>query len=188
MSIEEKHLFLSVPLDSGFRWLLKESDRNAALNFITNAVCYKTWTEMEANYYTRKPDNFDEWMFKVNLSAHPIKALDMTLLVSASDANERNQAEERFRSFCEIMEKEVAWVNEMVQESSQSLYDLISAAYFKYDDMETEMMFGPIEDDEPQAEDVSRLLSLTPKQLISESNKSIKKAKRLLERHPKWPP
>jgi hypothetical protein len=141
MTPDQKELLLTKNLIECISYLLKNVGRGAATDFIINAACYKTWIEMEANYYTRSYSDPYNWMEKVYVSSQPIVTFDSMYEHLEWGKIDMDKAKERFPRFCGIMEKEVDWVGELVSSTSLSLYDLILEVHDEY---ETNLMYGPI--------------------------------------------
>ncbi len=146
MTPGQKELFLSRSLEEGVDYLLGKTGKDAATDFIINAACYKTWIEMEANYYTRKPITPEVWMMKVYNSSLPIVTFNICSQIIGWDNKDMDRVREKFDSFCSSMEKEVKWVSDLVRSSSaSSLHELI---FHTHEEYEIEMMFGPISENE----------------------------------------
>jgi len=126
----QKRLYVAKPLDRGMHYLLQTAGREAAVDFITNAVCYKTWIEMEAHHETRRGPAPLDWMIGVYRSAVPLISLRFARrLVKWTDL-ELGQAVEKFYAFCDLMQREVAWVAEVVDRSTvPTLRELIYEAH-----------------------------------------------------------
>ena len=111
------------------------------IDFVINAVCYKTWIEIEANFHTRGSLNVWKWMYQAYRSSCPITTFN-GISHSIPWKNEyMKKSEIGFTNFCNLMEQEVKWIQDAVKDFNMPLYDLIMDIHEEY---EGNMMFGDI--------------------------------------------
>ena len=171
------HLPGSIP--NKLNQILSSAGKGAAMDFLFNVACYKTWIELEANHYTKditESYNVDDWMKKVYASSLPISTIEQGLAFLGGKNDDMEMAGDKFRGYCAEMEREVDWVRTLVEKSFYSnLHELIIETH---DTFETEMIFGPLDFDgegEEAHKEYDESESLSDKEFL-------KKAKKELER------
>ena len=177
LTTNQRDLFLSMNLKDAMQYLLNNADRDAAIDFIGNANCYRLWIEMEANYHTRKITNYLEWLKMVYLSSNPIVTLEQMRSIMELDSKEMSKVQEKFITFCNTIENEVKWVSNFVRTvNDRSLYDWILEAH---DEVETDMMLGPINEWEGDRFEIDEYENLTDEEFMKEAKKGLKNSERL---------
>ncbi len=123
---DQRDLFLSKTLEDAKEYLLSNADRDAAIDFIINSICYKTWMEVEANYHTEKSMDDFELIKQIYRSSNPILTLHLMIENMNWKVTEMDKAAKTFKAFCNTMQSEIKWVNNLVHSNtSDSLHDLI---------------------------------------------------------------
>ena len=141
----QKSIFLKMSLPNGIEHYLENHGESPAIDYLINSTCYKFWIELEANYFAENWNNID-FMKKVYKSALPIMTFQGAFEEFNFGGSYMAQIRSRFVAFCEKIETEIDWVNNLLKESNMdSLHDWV---YYTHDDIETDLLFGDMDDDD----------------------------------------
>jgi hypothetical protein len=146
---EERALYLYYPgtLDICLPELVK-NDNDAAFQYLISVAAYKTWIELEANFFTTKPSEgatitFLDTLYNAYHSAHTIFTIEGGMEITGG---EMAVARDRMVDFLGLLQNEVSWVGEgLSAEGKSSLHDELLQIH---DEVETDLMFGTFDEEE----------------------------------------
>jgi hypothetical protein len=128
----------------------KSMERDKAVEFIANLVCYKLWIEAEAVHACEPKLSAGAWMKRAYRSANCFETLEESSKRLKWAPEEDKKAVEMFYGFCDVMQAEVGWVRDLLSDGRQ-LRDVVAKVYQA--ECERRVFGFSLEDDDDEEEE-----------------------------------
>lgn len=129
----------------------KSMERDKAVEFLANLVCYKLWIEAEAVHACESKLSADAWIKHAYRSANCFETLGESSKRLNWAPEEYKKAEKMFLGFCDVMQAEVGWVRDLLSDGRQ-LRDVVVKVY-RAECERRELGFSLEDDDEGEEDD-----------------------------------